>query len=53
MTLKTTMSEEVKYKKKYCFDHILGAMIRKGMGENESARDVCFSCEKDFVYSSV
>jgi hypothetical protein len=30
-------------RKKFCFDHIKGGQVTKGMGMNELIRDVCYS----------
>lgn len=40
-------------KKKFCYDHILGAQHRKGMDENEQSRDICENCQKVHKYQSV
>ena len=40
-------------RKKFCFDHILGTQVRAGMGEGESARDVCAPCGKEKKYFDV
>lgn len=39
--------------KKFCFDDIWGGLYRKGMGLNESLRDVCDKCKEKFNYKQL
>ncbi len=39
--------------KKFCFDHIFGSQIKKGMGKNEVVRDICEKCKEKFGYKRI
>ena len=40
-------------KKKYCFNHIGGGLIKKGMLENEEVRNICDKCKGEKGYKDL
>lgn len=37
-------------KKKFCYNHIFGGQINKGMKKNNCIRDICDECKKEKNY---